>query len=100
MSATRWPARVFVVTAALVVCCVVAEVALRIVDGYRLTSFTLRRTADAPSPRPVVDHADPARVPLARGVDPAWYAQDPPARRRFTIDEDLRARAAAYPGDP
>jgi hypothetical protein len=41
-----------------------------------------------------------SNVPLARGVQAAWYERDPDPRPRFEMDAQLAARAAAHVADP
>ena len=97
MRSTRWQFRAAATLIGLGIAAISAELALRLIDGYRLTSATLRQTIEAP---PASDPRPRAQVPIARGVDSAWLQQDPPQRPRVPIDEELRARADAYPEDP
>jgi hypothetical protein len=87
----------------------VAELAVRIVDGYRLTSFRLELTSDQlrrvdSGPRSVsrkwVDAADAVpsvrKLPVAAGVDREWFASPMPERPSVQPDPDLVARMNKY----
>ncbi len=93
-----------VVVAAVVLALVCAEAAARWLDGYRVAAVALRRRQETgPAAEPVANPADAkyvARVPLATGVDRAWYALEPDPRQSFPRDAELETRAARHPSDP
>lgn len=79
------------------------EVVIRLVDGFTIFSFALRKsTPDMPppaqDPRPDLRHVDAIR--LAPGVDRAWYESDPPGVPRYPVDAAMQARSDRYPSDP
>ena len=90
-----------------IVAVVMVEAAVRVVDGYGLTSIRLvSRTAAA---RASVSDAgkwlDPnqaasyvATLPAAPGVDRAWFTLMPEPRSAGPVDPDLDARYRTYPG--
>lgn len=108
------------VLGSILVTTVMAEAAVRVIDGYRFLAFPLDGTAE-PSDVPA-EWVD--KVSLAPGVDRAWFADDPPPlpnrkpiseewRRIFRQVEDnppsdgsfrafdaLRAWNSKYAGDP
>jgi hypothetical protein len=87
----------------------VAELATRIIDGYRINSFRLEISRDRLWPaasesgsvsgkwRGDVD-ALPyiGQLPIASGVNPAWFATPRPAHVVRQPDADLEARARRY----
>jgi len=80
------------------------EVAIRLLDGYKVFSVALRKSTPDPPARPHHDarpdlrHVDAIR--LASGVDRAWYALDPPEVPRYPVDAAMQARWERYPTDP
>ena len=94
-----WRLRLAVSAISLAVAAVAAEGAFRWIDGYRLTSWSLQQAADTPQRSIEIDRTSRTTVPLAPGVDPAWFDLDPAVRPRVPIDEELRVRAEAYPED-
>jgi len=40
------------------------------------------------------------RIPLASGVLPEWYNENPPAQSRIPMTEDIAVRARQYPANP
>jgi hypothetical protein len=81
----------------------IGEVALRVTDGYSLTSLALvgktqPRVVRAPQVEQIALNAARALV-LAPGVDAGWFAQDPPPTPTFEMPAWARDRAARYPAD-
>jgi hypothetical protein len=98
--------------ATLLVSCFVAllgaEVAVRAVDGYRLSSLKLIVQPDRVAPKKAESPLRKWRgendaseyvqaLPTAAGVDREWFAILPPERRAAAPDADLAARARRYP---
>ena len=81
---------------AAVVC---AEGATRILDGYQLWSIRLRRVRHA-QPAEAPDRQYQSSIPLASGVSPSWYEQDPPPIARIPLTPAVAARQSAYQGNP
>jgi hypothetical protein len=88
-----------------------AEVAARIVDGYRLTSFRLELSRDRPrrtgsgarsASQRWDDPADALpyvrKLPVAAGVDREWFLSPVPERPPVQPDPDLVARMNRYKG--
>jgi hypothetical protein len=77
------------------------EAVLRVVDGYRLTSLALRRDAAAHTPAAATsaDERYIERIPLASGVDRAWYRLEPEQPKRFPPDGELARRQDRYKTD-
>jgi hypothetical protein len=102
---TRALARLVAVALSLVIGALFLEMAFRVIDRQPLGRFALvaapvpatQRTV-AHSVRPDLKYVD--RMPLARGVDRAWYDRQPRPRARLPMDPQLTALAAAYPGNP
>ena len=90
---------------------VAAEVAARLVDGYRLTSMRLE-TSRPREPRAAStdaagsekwNHDNDAlpylqKVTVATGVDPAWFSEPPPKPAERQPDPELAARMDRYKG--
>ena len=81
----------------------IGEVALRVTDGYSLTSLALvgktqPRVVRAPQVEQIALNAARA-LDLAPGVDAGWFAQDPPPTPTFEMPAWARDRAARYPAD-
>ena len=99
---------VLVITGAAVIA---AEIAARLVDGYRLTTMRLDASR-APRPR-IVPKIDPGaqkwnadydalsyaqKVPVARGVDERWFSEPLPAYDDLKPDAELVERMDRYKG--
>lgn len=81
------------------------EIAFRILDRQPLTRVALNPQAPSAAVRGRVAGASAdlehlARVPLAPGVDAAWYLEEPQPVPRIPVDRELAQRAETYPGDP
>jgi hypothetical protein len=80
---------------------IVTEPLVRAVDHYELFALKLHSTRS--EPEPVYEGAaDPARahlseIPLAAGVDPAWYDIDPPVAPKRKLTGALAEREARHP---
>ena len=92
--------RTGLVVMALMLSAAAVEIALRLADGLPLSTITLplpgpeRGRQDA---RTTADGRHVPAIPLAAGVDPAWYALDPPPRMDSTPwTPDTAAREARY----
>lgn len=95
--------KALLVVAALAVALVAAELAGRVLDGYELTSLGLHRpqtSRPAIEPPPSADATYMSQIPLAPGMDRAWYALEPEPRTVMPRDPDLERRAVRYPSDP
>jgi len=95
--------RALLVGATTVLALVAAEAAARLVDGYTLASLALRGPQAASAvieARAPADARYVAAIPLAQGVDRAWYALEPRPPAAPPHDAELEARAARYPADP
>jgi hypothetical protein len=103
--ATAW-----LLSRALVLACSTAlalagiELAFRKLDGWPLWPLWGRlplaeHTIDEPSQRrdERPDRLYVPGIPLAEGMRPEWYEQDPPPRARIPMTPELAARAAKYP---
>ncbi len=75
------------VLGSILVTTIMAEAAVRVIDGYRFLAFPLDGTAEQTDvPAEWLD-----KVPLAPGVDRAWFADDPPPLpNRKPISEEWR----------
>jgi len=99
--------RLAIALAAIAFACFAAECAARLIDGYSLRSRRLVRIR-APGGERSSDQGkwiDPAaagaylpRVPLAAGVDAAWFALDPDPPPPTRVDPDLDRRYWAARG--
>lgn len=100
------PTRIALALAAGVFACVAAECATRIIDGYSIRSLRLARVRapnsaasdqdKAVNPRQAIPYLP--RVPLANGVDSAWFALDPEPRPATKADAELDRRYWAARG--
>src|SRR5690242_13715740 len=74
---------------------VLAELGLRVLDGYDITSMTLveRRAVPAANNGPSTHHV--ATIPIASGVDRDWYTSEPEPTNREPFN--LAAIAAVTP---
>ena len=96
-------AKVLVGGTAIAIALVCAEAAVRRLDGYEVASLALRQSRISIPPAAASASPDAkyvAEIPLARGVDRAWYALEPPPPPPVPRDIDLERRAARYPADP
>lgn len=81
------------------------ELALRLTDGFVLWSVRLRplqsgtETSQGAEPGGP-DRAFAAALPLAPGVDPAWYDNDPVPVPKHPDDPLISKRLSEYPNDP
>jgi hypothetical protein len=105
--------RAFVVIVVTTVACGAAEVATRVVDGYRITQPRLELSRARSSP-PISGRPAAARkwwvgtdawsyvaaLPKAAGVDRQWFLTQPPDRALPPPDADLERRARLYPRIP
>ena len=86
-----------------------AEIAARIIDGYRLTSLRLKGSRDRVRPAVPDDRSGSQkwrgdvdarsymqRLPVAAGVDREWFTLRMPDRPVLRPDPDLEARAKRY----
>jgi hypothetical protein len=99
----RLLARLVAVALSLAVGALFLEAAFRIIDRQPLVHLALAAAPPTPAiakraARPDLKYVE--RLPLAAGVDRAWYDVQPEPRRPFPIDAELAARSAAYPADP
>jgi hypothetical protein len=95
--------RAGVIAAALAVALIVAEAALRLLDGYVVFATALRpRRAEPVRPETTkgADRRYVAQVPRAPGVDLAWYDDDPPPYVRYPMEPWQRERFDTYVNDP
>jgi hypothetical protein len=95
--------RVVVILLTSVLTTLVAEAAIRALDGYELFSYRLRRSADHAQTtrqeleRPVLRHVE--AITLADGVERAWYMSNPPRIPTIPLASALAARLQRYPTD-
>jgi len=77
------------------------ELVLRWLDGYQAMSVVLRQTRTPPvaAPTTSADLQYLARIPVASGVDRAWYALEPDRLQPAGHDVELARRAERYPAD-
>lgn len=93
-----------VAVAALVAALVTCEAVLRAIDGYALASVSLtpargrRQVSTLEMRRADLRYVD--GIARARGVDRAWYADDPAPIAAVPLDAERESRARRYPSDP
>ncbi|HWI17244.1 MAG TPA: hypothetical protein VNT81_05835 [Vicinamibacterales bacterium] len=79
----------------------VGEIAIRVADGYSLTSIRLARSAAEEREMALdADQQYVAGLALAAGVQPEWYDLNPPPLPRFEENPEFTARVNQYPADP
>jgi hypothetical protein len=97
--------------AGLVVALLGAEIAARVVDGYRLSSLRLELRPDRAQARSAAARESSLRkwrgendareyverLPVAEGVDRSWFEMPLPDPPPWVPDSDLAARARRYP---
>jgi hypothetical protein len=97
----RYLAPVLAMAVSLVAGLLLLEVAFRMLDRQPLTRLTLTAAPSARSSRvagPDLKYVE--TMPLAPGVDRAWYSELPASRPARPLDAELASRAASYPDDP
>lgn len=95
--------RLMVASVVVTLALAAGELVLRRLDGFALLSVKLRPirpvvTAPPPDDRP--DRRAMPGVPLAEGVDAAWYESDPEPIPPFPDDPMILRRLQEYPTDP
>jgi hypothetical protein len=88
-------ARVVTIITAACVAVIAAEVVARRIDGYKVLSLTLQRTALVSAPEAEPDRKYLPAV-LAHGVKPEWYESSPPPSPPAVITPEVAARARKY----
>jgi hypothetical protein len=101
---TRTIAKGLVAVGAVLASLAAVEVLLRWLDSYQLMSIALRSRVTQMPASPAGARTSPdvqylARIPVAQGVDRAWYARAPARPHRVARDPELDRRAARYPAD-
>lgn len=95
-----------VVTCVSAACLAAAELLLRHIDGYRLSSIRLVRLpspngVDEPFREKWVDPQETTdyvrRFEVSAGVDPSWYWLSPPRYPKTPVDRDLLDRMNGHP---
>jgi hypothetical protein len=92
--------RLAIALSATLAACAAAEAGARLIDGYQLSSPVLVRVRPPIAPPsgggkwldPAVGALYVARLPIADGVDRAWYALDPEERPATPVDPELERR--------
>lgn len=99
-------ARAVVAAAVTVLSLIAIEVAARLFDSYSLASFRLTPSTPAGKSGSNGKFDTPAdaafyvnRLPVANGVDPAWFSDPLPARQPLTPEPALQRRASGYNPD-
>ena len=100
------PMRIAIALGAFILACIVSECAMRLIDGYSIRSLRLVRVrapnAAASDQGKLIDPSQASAylsgVPLAAGVNPAWFALDPEIRPAPRVDPDLDRRYWAARG--
>ena len=90
---------VVTVLVAVLVTAAMAEVVVRRIDHLPLRALRLPATpvrVSQPSSRDSADLRYVPAIPLAPGVDPAWYRHDPPPHQQIPMTAALQARYEHY----
>lgn len=92
---------VLVATAVIAVLVLFGEAVVRVIDGYPLLHVTLPAAPARSAPVTVTSSETPDAkyfdtIPLAAGVDRAWYPRDPAPHTPVPMTPDIAARAGRY----
>ncbi len=89
-----------VATIVILILVLLGEAVVRVIDGYPLFHVTLAAptppAAIATPSRATADAKYLATIPLAPGVDPAWYPKDPAPHAPVAMTAEFSARAERY----
>ena len=95
--------RALLLVGALGVSLVMAELSLRLIDGYIVFATALRPRRNVPIEPQTAQDADRqyvARVRRAPGVDLNWYFEDRPSYSRYPLEAWQQERFNEYVNDP